>query len=333
MRRGNRRTAHLDIEALVTGYESGQSARTLAEKFNTGRSTVLTRLREAGVRIRRPSEWEEKHLNLHPQHWEPFIELVDGLMLGDGTLPRAGGLRVEQSHVRQGWLEDLQKELRALGAESTMDEVVRPERIRKDGRLLPAYRGFLLRTPAYVELREQRQRWYPGGVKHVPDDVRITQKSVAAWISGDGTGNKAGALVLCTDDFTEEGVRLLIDRLDGVFGVRARRVSGGKPKIGLYRKDDVFRLREILLPQMSECCHYKFQHARVAQKKGKLAVGVVQSIREKYDADVLLSQIAAEHGLSRSAVNNIGLRKVYKWVPEKTTRSHQPALKKSEKGA
>lgn len=316
MCRGTRRTAHLDIDALVRGYETGDSAQTLAKKFNTGRSTVLTRLREAGVRIRRPSEWEEKHLVLLPQHEEPFIELLDGLMLGDGTLPRDGGLRIEQSHVRHGWLKDIQQELRGFGVKSTMDEVIRPERARKDGRILSAYRGFLLRTPAYVELRSQRQRWYPGDVKRIPDDVRITKKSVAAWVSGDGTGGKKGTLVLCTDDFTEEGVGLLIDRLKEVFNVKARRVSGERPRVGLYRKNDVLRLREVLLPHMSKCCRYKFQHARGAQRKGKLPEASVQAIRGKYDEGVTLSVIAKEHGLSRSAVNNIGLRKVYKWVAE-----------------
>jgi len=67
---------------------------------------------------------------------------------------------------------------------------------------------------------------------------------------------------------------------------------------------------------MSKCCRYKFQHARGAQRKGKLPEASVQAIRGKYDEGVTLSVIAKEHGLSRSAVNNIGLRKVYKWVAE-----------------
>lgn len=183
--------------------------------------------------------------------------------------------------------------------------------------MLPPYTGCTLRVPAYVELRELRQRWYPNGVKCVPEDVRLTAASVADWVSGDGTGNSAGGLILCTDGFTEQDVRHLICRLRETFGVRARTVfsGGGRPKIGILRKDDVLHLRDILLPHMSACCHYKFRHARAAQKRGTLSEFEVRDIRARYEAGVVLAVLANEYGLSRAAINNIGMRKVYKWVP------------------
>lgn len=268
------------------------------------------------MRIRRPSEWAEKTLDLSPEGFKRLTEIVDGLMLGDGHLLRQGGLRLEQSHVRRGWVENVQQRLVSLRVSSTLDEVTRPARFRKDGRLLPPYTGCSLRVPAYAELRILRQRWYPNGVKCVPEDVRLTAASVADWVSGDGTGTTAGGLILCTDGFTEQDVEHLICRLRETFGVRARTVfsGGGRPKIGVLRKDDVLHLRDILLPHMSACCTYKFQHARAAQKRGALSESEVRDIRARYEAGVVLALLATEYGLSRSAINNIGMRKVYKWV-------------------
>lgn len=304
---------YLDIDAVIAGYTSGISTNSLAQQFGVGRSTILDRLRKAGVTIRSASEWQEKSIGLASDKLEQLVEVVDGLMLGDGNLSRSGGLRIDQSNIRRGWIEDIKMRLNELGVQSIIDNVNRPARTRRDGHLLPPYSGCALRTPAYAELQRMHARWYPCGIKRVPDDVRITPVSVAGWVSGDGTGTKVGGLVLCTDSFTIREVNFLVRRLRDVFNIHPRRVLS-HPRVAIYRKDDVLRLRDILIPHMSECCHYKFQNARPAQKRGKLSEVDVRAVRKDYKSGVLLAVLAARYGLSRSAVNNIGMEKVYKWV-------------------
>ncbi len=79
---------------------------------------------------------------------------------------------------------------------------------------------------------------------------------------------------------------------------------------------------------MSKCCHYKFQYACAAQKKGKLSENAVRDIRRRYDEGIKLAKIASAYGISRPTVNNIGLRKVYKWVAEAPERVSQAGVQK-----
>ena len=232
-------------------------------------------------------------------------------MLGDGGIQQ-GSLRVEQSVVRAGWLKDLQRDLASLGLSSKLDPVCRPEKLWR-GRKFKEYHGLVLRTPSYRELRPHISRWYPDrGPKCVPQDVRITPRSTALWISGDGTGRKSGGLVLCTDGFLEPDLRLLVARLFDVFGIRPRLIESNR--IGIFRKGDVVTLKSAVLPFMSDCCVYKFAYARAPQKRGRFNPAEIFDIRKRCDSKETLASIARQYGVSRSAINNIGLRKCYQWI-------------------
>lgn len=245
---------------------------------------------------------------------ERFIEIVDGLLLGDGTITKQGSLRVDQSYVRVGWLKAIQADLAAIGVSSVIDPVRRAARLRSDGRLLPAYNGSLLRVPAYAESKIQRRRWYPRGKKKVPMDVRISPRTVADWVSGDGTGTLDGGLIFCTAGFTKPEKKRLIARLRDAFQIRLIPTATGS--IGLFRKDEVLRLRDQILAHVPECCRYKFRHVRPAQKRGALDQTQVRAIRSRYDQRERLAVLAKEYGLSRSAINNIGLRRSYRWIDD-----------------
>lgn len=314
MRYHSRRWIALDLNSLAEGYSQGLSAETLAKKFGVGRSTVLSRLRGMGVSIRHSSEWEETKAGLDPHGLEFLAEVVDGLLLGDGTLHR-GSLRVDQCDRRVGWLLDIQRRLGSIGVRSAITPVVRPSRIRKDGRVLPEYRGFQLRTPAYIELRSHVLRWYPSGSKKVPEDVRVTPMSLADWVCGDGLGTPLGMLILCTDGFSETCVRLLVSRLASTFGIRPRFMgSSSRPRVGVLRKDDVLLLKEIVSPFLPSCCSYKFSCARPPRRRGLFTPDEVRDIRSRCGRKEPLRSIAASFGVSRSAISNISLRKAYSWV-------------------
>jgi transposase-like protein len=60
--------------------------------------------------------------------------------------------------------------------------------------------GWYCKTPYCTNLHDQRQRWYPNGIKIVPKDIKITPTMMLWWYLGDGYKTKYGA-VLCTDSF------------------------------------------------------------------------------------------------------------------------------------
>lgn len=310
----SRRWIDLDLDSLVKEYSQGLSAAVLAKKFGVGRTTVLSRLRRMGVSIRRPSEWEEKKVGLDSDGLEFLTEIVDGLLLGDGTL-QLGSLKVDQIGSRVEWLTDIQNRLNSIGVKSIITPVVRPSRVRKDGKVLPEYHGFQLRTPAYIELRQHTLRWYASGIKRVPSDVRVTPMSLADWVCGDGLGTPHGMLILCTDGFSEACVRFLVSRLVDTFGIRPRFMgSSNRPRIGILRKGDVFLLKKVLSPFLPSCCTYKFSCARLPQQRGLFTPDEVRDIRNRCTRKEPLRSIADSYKVSRSAISNISLRKSYSCV-------------------
>jgi hypothetical protein len=305
-----RKVEHLDVSRLTVEYVAGASAQTIAERYDASRSTILGRLHAAGVRVRRPTESRVKVIGLDVRYTQDFLGLLDGILLGDGCIVPSGSLRIEQSAERVGWLSDVQEAFLEFDVASKIEPIRRAPRTSKD-RVMPAWNGFMLRTPSYAELKEQRKRWYPRGVKQVPADCRMSEETLRAWICGDGSGRPDGTFVLCTDGFSRREVVRLVQLLNESFSLRARPYrNGSRWKIGLFRKDQVLALRDQL--DLPKCCIYKFRYARAAQRRGALTEADVREIRAA--RGVKLSVLAERYNLSRSAVNNVALRKTYRWV-------------------
>jgi len=59
-----------------------------------------------------------------------------------------------------------------------------------------------------------REKWYPNGKKIVPKDIELNRTVVLHWYLGDGTlDNQVGA-VFCTDSFSKEDNKVLIEKLN-----------------------------------------------------------------------------------------------------------------------
>lgn len=253
----------LDRAPLVAEYLAGCSANSLTRKYSANIWSILTRLRKAGVRIRSSKEQNERRLNLSSTDRERLVEIVDGLLLGDGTLDPKGSLRLEQARVRKGWIDQVEAELRSIGVSCRVVPI--PPRTRfLEGRRIRSMGGHLLYTPCYVELKPQRARWYRGTIKHVPFDVRLTPLSIAHWFSGDGSGSQ-GSLFFYTNCFTKREVSLLVRRIValGVLArVRPASEREGEWTIIIGRRDDAHRLKMIIEQHVPDCCLYKLRDVR-----------------------------------------------------------------------
>lgn len=71
----------------------------------------------------------------------------------------------------------------------------------------------MLYTPAYIELKGERLRWYPRGIKRIPADVSFDPLALAYWFCGDGTYDKHGAIFFCTNGFLKKEVNVLAQGL------------------------------------------------------------------------------------------------------------------------
>jgi len=247
-----------------------------------------------------------------------LIEIVDGILLGDGWIDRKGLLRLEQSQAHAPWLDSVADDLATLGA-STKIVPIAPRARYLEGREIRSSGGSLLYTPAYVELQEQRKRWYPKDKKRVPEDVVLSPLSIAYWFCGDGTYDKQGALFFCTNSFLKREAQQLAEGLTEL-GIRARCVPvparSRQWKIAITERDAAQTLRELTEDHVPECFRYKVAHVRAAIPRGsaqaKLTFEQAQEVRERTRDGETQTTLAKELGVSQAAISQIVRGKVHK---------------------
>ena len=226
--------APAEVEAVRRAYIGGQTPEAIgAVRGQTGK-VVRRVLRDAGVVLRGRSASQVEH---HAQRQDPvfppnLIPLLDGLLLGDGSLhqKRPGqAVSYRQTSVSPDWLDEIEYAFHGAGLamKRRLDN-------RKDRNPAEA-----IRTPALYSLREQYVRWCPGGVRDVPAGVDLSPVSVRAWLLGDGHRYGSG-LRICCESFTPTRVDYLRDRL-GAMGFASRHTSGNRltlrrePATALYK--------------------------------------------------------------------------------------------------
>jgi hypothetical protein len=307
-------TTHLDTESLVSAYLTGEGASSLARTHKVSVWSIITRLRAAGVEIR--TNQNERGLGAAVAAFS-FQELVDGILLGDGGIDPKGLLRLEQCQARVRWLDQVQGLLHQVGSESRIVPIPPRERVL-DGRMIQSSGGGLLYTPAYVEMQAQRRRWYPEGTKIVPLDLKLTPLCLAQWFTGDGTYDKTGTLLLCTQSFTRIEVEFLTRRFQEDLGVHAsvgETHRDGQFTIRILRKNDAVLVRDMVAPWMPDCCQYKFQYVRSVKRMGRFSPAQVQDIRRRRGEGEAPLTLDSEYGVSKVMILKIASKESYAWVP------------------
>lgn len=253
----------INIQDLLNKYKSGLSASFLSKHYGVSVWSIITRINAAGVHVRSNKEQNEKRLNFTKDQKPIFMGIVDGLLLGDGQIDKKGLLRLEQSNKRHCWLEDVNNKIISLGGYSKIITI--PPRIMViEGRSVFKKEGSLLYTPAYVEIQEQRKRWYPEGIKRIPKDLELSPLTLAYWFAGDGTYTKMGMLTFCTNGFVKEDTQYLIELISNL-GIEAniRKTSRkGQYTIGIFKILEAIKLKDIIEPFLPECCKYKLEFVR-----------------------------------------------------------------------
>jgi len=207
-----------------------------------------------------------------------LIELVDGLLLSDGTLSKPNPkhrhvnsrLRIPQRADRIEWLNWIKGFL--IERRIKVNLVTNEERSFTDprnGKIYVTQPQYLLYTEHLPFFREQYQRWYPNGEKHVPIDINLSPLTLAQWYMGDGslsfrTGHgRTHAIFFYTYDFTEQECDFLGNKLKEKYGFniktykRSNRKYKGK-EIYISGKRDVLRFLEMTRPYMVDCFAYKW---------------------------------------------------------------------------
>ncbi|HWP35649.1 MAG TPA: uracil-DNA glycosylase family protein, partial [Thermodesulfobacteriota bacterium] len=178
------------------------------------------------------------------------LELAVGTLLGGGSLSR-GAARLTTGHARarREYVEWKARALRELSP-VVYDGVARRG---ADGR---EYATTVCRTRASRALAVLRGRFYEGGRKRVPPDLRLTPRMVAIWFldSGDARPGAGGRPVaeLAADAFGPEGVARLVERLRDDLGLEAAVPEGHAGRIRLG-PEAAWRLCALVAPYAPPC--------------------------------------------------------------------------------
>lgn len=246
---------------LVTRYQEGQSISVIARHLGWHYEKTRQRLLRAGVVFR--SNAEAVHLarklpDLKPS--EKLIELVDGVLLGDGHLERnkfSGRLSLSQRLDRSQWVEQVRHQLEEHGL-LTSKTKHKKGTVKIRNRTYQRREGHGLRTRSYSWFAEQHTRWYPNGTKRIPFDVRLTPTSIAHWWFGDGgVGCNGYHARFSTDGFPKEDIKFLLKRLHEEHGWEGSHTK--RNRILLSKAKDRENLLELVTRHTPDCFQYKVQ--------------------------------------------------------------------------
>lgn len=143
------------------------------------------------------------------------LETIQGCLLGDGHISRNtnckssyfGYCSSEYEHVEYVW-----KQLKRLSTPRYENGPVKSTTyLKKTGK---TYTTYSIRTRSNITFYNLRKKWYPDGVKIVPNDLNLSTNIIRFWYIGDGSLDKQyGYIKLCTDSFNEESINLLNEQL------------------------------------------------------------------------------------------------------------------------
>lgn len=207
----------VDILKLIDRYNDGESINQIAKSVGWWPGTTRARLKKAGCKFRTVSEGVHLAKRAKPfAETESVIELIDGLLLGDGSIERrivGSRLSLTQSINHSEWIDYVANSFDKMNIEYGF--YCKPEGvIFINGKKYKRQPTKTIRTRSYTLLTRQRNRWYTGNTKIIPKDVRLTPTSIAQWYAGDGgIGGGGYHAFLCTECFSIYENNFLISKL------------------------------------------------------------------------------------------------------------------------
>ena len=216
-------SATLSKEWLIAEYSvKKRSMASLAAERGCSSATIFHKLHEFSIPTR--DAYPINHIELSPG----LMEIVGGGLLGGGCM-RWSGAGHRSAHYVHGtkhklYLEWLVKQLARYGVEII-------GHIYEHHRLSPSTQrpllGYSICTKAYREFAPIRVEWYreeigrlgiAKGIKHIPEDFKLTPRKLLHWWIGDGSfarprGKGNGWGYLATNAFDTESIEILRTQL------------------------------------------------------------------------------------------------------------------------
>lgn len=163
-----------------------------------------------------------RRLILNPTPLE--LEVIDGCLLGDGGLSSNLNANTRTALIygskSSQHVEFVRNKLIRLASPKSAKELVRINRVMDN--INRTYYKF-----ATSGLEDLWDRWYPQGIKTIPQDLKLTSLMTLVWYLGDGSLDLAKVVWLATHCFSRENLEETVFPQLSKF--QARLVKGSNP--------------------------------------------------------------------------------------------------------
>ncbi len=192
-------------------------------------------------------------------------EIVTGILLSDGNIEKSGStsiLALQQSGDKRHkpWVYELAEILKKQGLGTGYVSSMPPRSSFSIPRgWIHSGNGWRARSKSCKEFAVLRKRWYPKDIKIVPKEIKLTCRSVAHWIAGDGSLYKrSGYLKIYTNGFTKKDIDRLCVLLRNLFQIRTpHSLAQGKRWTIYISKSDYIKVSKKINKYMPKGMEYK----------------------------------------------------------------------------
>lgn len=269
------RIDQIDTDKFNEAVKTSISFTEVLDKLDTTcRAIVQRRCDREGI--------DYSHFGFLPKEYTPLmteemLEYLDGFCLGDGGVTNSGGVMLRMNVEYKEFADYCMSFFGCYGSKT----VKYPSSIYWTGL-----------TACHPDLVEQRTRWYAENhtdsyftfIKKVPDDVRVTPKSVMLWYLGDGSlacDDSRLTVQLSTDGFQRADVARLCVRLSDAIGAECTHSASNRILLG---KDATIKFFDFIGWQSPiQCYDYKFDVPEW-RRTSKRLYEVAEELKIPYDS-------------------------------------------------
>ena len=248
----------LDHQYIKKEYiDSHKKVNEIADNLGVSSSVIFRHLRECGVKTRKRGYGfnvaKEKILT------QQQFEFFDGLMLSDGSICRR---KTTNGRVSRGndflscafkhkeFAEYIKKQ---LNLKPKVHKKIHHSNRYKSGKC----EQYGILSSANIFFTKERDRWYPDGIKIIPNNCRLTPVSLNIMYLGDGyiCKNKHNNNInIATLSFTKQDIGLIIEYFKGI-GIKATVNHINEIRISVYSSQDFL---DYIGPCSVKCYKYKW---------------------------------------------------------------------------
>lgn len=200
-------------------------------------------------------------------------EILQGLLLSDGCVRTDANnktAKLSLTTVEEELATHLMEILPYQFNKSVMPE---EERIIC-GRICHAKQTYRVVSRVDLSLNKYEGEWYKNRIKIVPVDIKLTPTICRYWFYGDGYSsylkykgqNRYVVIGLCTNSFTLQECKLLIEKIEQASGVVFHIINDhGTPSLQLTKNPSIGKFLNYIGKCELECYDYKWKYPLITR--------------------------------------------------------------------